>query len=314
MSSPQTSHTLDHNVPHTVSASANGEDFQQTLDTFWRQILACSALFVRLSNIKDTYGNDHRVCAQFNSRRKHSSFDIPNKSFRDQFEDIFASINDAVGGLFVNGNVEVFLDLGCAPGGFSKFLLEKNPGARGLGITLPGIPVIMDCTPLANTKRYLLKTGDITHLNFDARDSKFHPPPTRVDLEEGGYDLIIAGAFPTGQKVSTATRAILALSQLHAILSNIRPGGTCVVVANTTPFLWNAEMFAVLRRVFQNIQPAKHGKLHAIRSSCYFVCMNFNGDEAEVQSLKIAVKRALNRLKFVALDQEEDKVRLLTNS
>jgi len=301
----------DCNVSHAVATSTDSEDVQQSI--FERQITACSPIFQRLLAIKSRYGNNDRVSAQFDHRRNRyqSSFDIPQPYFRDQFETIFASINDALDGLFVDGNVEVFLDLGCAPGGFSKFIMENNPGARGLGITLPNIPVLIDDTPLANTNRYRLKKADITQLNFDAQDSTFHPPPSRVVLEENGYDLIIAGAFPTGQNVSATARATLALSQLHAILSNLQPGGTCVIVANTKPFLWNVEMFAVLRRVFQHIQPAKHDALHAIRSSCYFVCTNFNVDSGEALSLKRRVKSALNRLKLLDNSIEGDKDDLL---
>jgi hypothetical protein len=126
-----------------------------------------------------------------------------------------------------------------------------------------------------------------------------------VDLSKDGYDLIIAGAFPTRQTISAPARAILALSQLHAILSNLRPGATCVLIANTKLFLWNVEMFAVLRRVFGYIQPAKHRELHAIRSSCYFVCMGFMAttgiDDEQRQLLKRKVRCALEVLKTVEI-------------
>ncbi|CAF5074043.1 unnamed protein product, partial [Rotaria socialis] len=33
--------------------------------------------------------------------------------------------------------IKHFLDLGCAPGGFSRWIIENNPSCTGLGITLP---------------------------------------------------------------------------------------------------------------------------------------------------------------------------------
>ena len=111
--------------------------------------------------------------------------------------------------------------------------MENNSAARGLGITLFDIPIFTDGTPLADAMRYRLHKGDITMMNFDARSSKYCPPLARVNLEENGYDLIIAGAFPTMQEISAAARAILALSQLHAILSNLQSQGTCTLLWRT---------------------------------------------------------------------------------
>jgi hypothetical protein len=69
--------------------------------------------------------------------------------------------------------------------------------------------------------------------------------------------------------------ATLALAQLFAILSNLRPGGLAVIVANIKPFLWLIEIFRVLRQVFDCVEAAKGDKLHAVRSSAYFVCTGF---------------------------------------
>jgi FtsJ-like methyltransferase len=195
------------------------------------------------------------------------------------------------------------LDLGSAPGGFSKFVIENNLNVRGLGITLPSLVVLMDGTPLADLTRYRFEHRDLTMLNFNTQT--FQPPSTCVDLLKDGYDLIIAGTFPTGQTISAPARVILALSQLHVILSNLRPRATCVLIANTMLFLWNVEMFAVLRRVFGHIQPAKHRELHAIKCSCYFVCMGFMAttsiNNEQRQLLKRKVRCTLEVLKTVEI-------------
>lgn len=308
MSSIRAIHERKYGVPastpkrNNISERTNSEN--RSLCKFEGYMRTCSPIYRRIVAIKYNYGHNQRVSAEFENRRKQYRIHVPETLFRDQFEQIFAGINHAVGNLFTGDNVGVFLDLGCAPGGFSKFILDNNASARGLGITLSDIPIITEGTRLADAKRYRVQEGDITTLNFDARSSKYCPPSARVKLEATGYDLIIAGAFPTMQTASAVARATLALSQLHAILSNLQSQGTCIIVANTKPFLWNLEMFAVLRRVFVKIQPAKHGELHAIRSSCYFVCTRFDAEEA--LSLKRRVKWALDSLKARDI---EDKVR-----
>ncbi|KZP18090.1 hypothetical protein FIBSPDRAFT_603932 [Athelia psychrophila] len=256
-----------------------------------------SPVYQALQVVKHRCNHDQNVSAEFDRRRQRYHFNAPQTQFRDQFLTIFTDINLAVGKLFVDDNVHVFLDLGCAPGGFSKFILDNNSRARGMGVTLPGLPVVRDGA-LADESRYLVKEANLVELDFDRQSTTFRPPSRRIQLEKDGYDLIIAGAFPTGQQISFSDRATLALSQLHAVLSNLQAGGTCVLVANTKTFLWNAEMFAVLRRTFRQIVPAKHAELHAIRSSCYFVCTGFQPDVAEELSLKMRVKSALNTLKM----------------
>jgi hypothetical protein len=153
-------------------------------------------------------------------------------------------VDEQVGGLFSGRRVRAFLDLGCAPGGFSLFLLKNNPGARGVGVTLPGIPLVSHGRPLADPSRYQVQHRDITITNFDPMS--FTAPAQWLGLERGGYDMIIAGVFPTGQRISAIARARLAFTQLHTILCNLQEAATCVIVVNTKPLLWIAEMFGIL--------------------------------------------------------------------
>lgn len=297
--------THEHPVAPRLSTVA---DFKQSLGQFESKIYEYSSSLQRLRVIKRLYGTDTRVSEEFALRRSQYRFEAPQSMFRDQFEAIFADIDKTVGGVFSEGLIYKFLDLGCAPGGFSKYILDHNPDAQGLGITLSHIPVSLHGTSLADTDRYNVREGDLTELNFDtgSSKSKYIPPSARSkQLDPQGYGLIIAGAFATGLGgyATPASRATLALSQLGAILSTLQPRGTSVIVATTKPFLWNVEIFAVLRQVFDRIVPAKHSRLHAIRSSCYFVCIGFRKDVADKLSLGKKVKCALDRLK--ELDENE---------
>lgn len=296
---PSITLNMTHDSPISSPEGVDAETYGE-LNIFERRFLHTS-VYPRLRASKRGYGQDPRIDARFEVKKKRNNFRSLNSGPRDQFQAIFSAINDAVGGAFVGGNIKVFLDLGCAPGGFSKFVLENNPGARGLGITLPTIPLLQ--SGVLNSTRYRVDTDDITKINFDA----YRPPNKR--LEKTGYDLIIAGAFPTGMSITKVERATLALAQLHIMLSYLQDGGTCVMVAGTKAFLWSIEMFAVLRRVFQSVVPAKHGKIHADRSSCYFVCQGFRKGREEVGAMKGRVKRALEALKTV---DQIDEVRRLS--
>jgi len=59
----------------------------------------------------------------------------------------------------------VFLDVGCAPGGFSMKTLEENPQALGLGLTLPhylgGNPVFAELATQVPDAQYRIEYGDL---------------------------------------------------------------------------------------------------------------------------------------------------------
>jgi len=222
--------------------------------------------------------------------------------FRTQFEQTFRELSGKVrhGNVLSNDKVKTFLDLGCAPGGFSKFVLDNNQEAVGLGITLPdnaGIPVFIQGTCLEDKLRYRLELADITTVDLDAIRTMYPLPSGTPSFD--GYDLVIAGAFPTRQIIRRAKRATLALVQLYIILSHLRPGGSAVMVANTKPFLWLVEILGVLRKVFQSVEAAKGDKMHAVRSSAYFVCTGFLSptssieNDVDVPALKEQVSKAL---------------------
>lgn len=255
-----------------------------------------SPIFRSLRDIKRRYGTNDHVSEEFARRRSEYNFAQPQPLFRDQFEAIFGKIDDAIGGAFSEGVISKFLDLGCAPGGFSKYILDHNIDAEGLGITLPHIPMSVDGTSLAETRRYSVYEGDLTTVDFGCLPTSKSIQPK---LEHREYDVIIAGAFATGlsHKTTPQERAILALSQLYAVLTNLQPNGTSVILATTKPFLWNVDIFAILRKVFRSVTPAKHKYLHAVRSSCYFVCTGFNQEISDAQLLENKVKCALNKLK-----------------
>lgn len=97
-------------------------------------------------------------------------------------DDINTTLND----LLVN-SVNKWVDLGCAPGGFSSWVAQNNPKARGKGFTLSvedeGLPMLM----IPDASQFTLVYKDIT-------DTEGIKSMVKQD-EEGGVDLVVAAAI-----------------------------------------------------------------------------------------------------------------------
>lgn len=167
---------------------------------------------------------------------------------------------------------------------------------------------------LKESREMTFRTGDCYSPRDDSMESPSRDDSGSLDINmsEGhdGYDLVIAGAFPTLQgRVTLLRRSQLALSQLYIALTNTRPGGSCVMVCNTKTFSWIIELIGVLRRVFKSVAAMKGKTLHSRRSSCYLVCQGFEeisdeerenegwGEGVDVEEYKQRVRDVLGWVK-----------------
>lgn len=212
------------------------------------------------------------------------------------FSRAFSDINEQLPNHpFGDDKVKTFLDLGFSPGGFSSWLIENNPLYRGgLGITLPDAKAAYArpdenkvwAAKALKSRNYGMRFGDINEFVEGCINEGKEPwinlkvnsdtLGIGLDTRHEGYDLVIAGAFPTLEgRIPILRRAQLALSQLYIVLTNTRPGGSCVMVCNTKTFSWILEVIGVLRRAFESVTALKGKLLHSTRSSCYLVCQGF---------------------------------------
>ncbi|CUA77263.1 hypothetical protein RSOLAG22IIIB_12649 [Rhizoctonia solani] len=137
---------------------------------------------------------------------------------------------------FVTG--KRFLDLGCCPGGFSTYVLNKLPDVLGDGVSLPvqlgGHSLAI---PYSLRTRFTVHWGDITRFNHALEHNgsgKFNglaPFPVLPNT----YDLVIAdGHRPPvflrqlGREHSYA-RDLLLVSQLLAAIRAVKVGGSVLV-------------------------------------------------------------------------------------
>ncbi|KAJ3158280.1 hypothetical protein HDU86_002989 [Geranomyces michiganensis] len=307
-------------------------------DFFHAHLHTLSPLLQDLEALKAEFESDTNVERMFASNRAHSAAitikplevsarppntaetNVPSSHFANQFKGAMDEVDAQSGGKLRDGGVKVFLDLGCAPGGFSKWVLEQNPEAKGLGVTLPpevgGLPMIMEGV-LQDDSRYGCIYRDVT--DRPAEISYAHPPGAK-DRSAGCIppqcDLVIAGSIYRDEHTADPSRTgpppvrqrarqQLVFSQLLAALRNLKRGGTLVLVSNMKPHLHNLEILCFLKEMFATLVPVKPKQVHTIRSSFYLVALDFNLDAAKARD---AFARLEANLETIACADDEKGV------
>ena len=174
-----------------------------------------------------------------------------------------------------------FLDIACAPGGFSQYLLDHFPQSEGFGITLPethgGFPLAIQAHP---PSRYKV-------CYFDLLSPPMHPNPILPD----SVDLVIGDAqyFPRSQEASdsyigrmagtvTGGRLGLLLREFIIALASLKSGGVFIfrfvgwekIHANIL------RLFFLCFDLFDSVQPFKSEYQHTADCTFYAVCSKFN--------------------------------------
>lgn len=191
-----------------------------------------------------------------------------------------------------------FLDIACAPGGFSQYLLDYYQHAVGYGITLPekcgGFPVTI------KSDRYWLSYLDLLSHPLD-------PEPTAVNC----MDIVIGDAqyFPKtheaveeykGRKAGTITggRIGLLLREFVIAFESLRDGGVFIfrfvvwekVHANII------RLFFLCFDLFDHVKPFKSEYQHTADCTFYAVCSGFNRTKYESMNVATELKVAFARV------------------
>jgi 23S rRNA U2552 (ribose-2'-O)-methylase RlmE/FtsJ len=218
--------------------------------------------------------------------------------FRNQFRKVFQEMCTSVDSPLCEG-IDRFIDLGCAPGGFSKGVLGFNKHARGLGVTLPfdehGLPMIMEDWTDNERARYELCEFNLLHLpkDFDIRVKSF--------LSGNRCDLVICGAVyrdsttlqpqdtvPSNHstRIGPTCRTILRLRQLSIAFRYLKKGGALVSVAKLNISVITIKTLLFLRSHFAHVSGVKSPTLHGGRSTYYLVCQGFQlGYEEKIEAI-----------------------------
>ncbi|KAH8103334.1 hypothetical protein BXZ70DRAFT_985344 [Cristinia sonorae] len=281
-------------------------------------IHARSPIFARLLDAKNTYRAHPAVEErfQYSRARQHATIDAPNYGFRVDFENVINFINGENGGFLQGNRVARFLDLGCAPGGFSNWILDTNLDARGVGVNLPDdeAKIKLDDTAChLRGPRYQVILEDVIRWAKSCVAEGTNPTlrlaritaVSGVDPINGSFDLVLGGAFPTMQAFFPWWhRTQLSFSQVFIAFSCLREGGSFILVTSSKPYRSLIELLALLRLSFATVTACK-GPSHKTRSSSYLVCRGFHsqGRRTAINSLRSALMKLDN---FSRLPPEND--------
>ncbi|KAI0793578.1 hypothetical protein C8Q74DRAFT_1215152 [Fomes fomentarius] len=199
-----------------------------------------------------------------------------------------------------------FLDVGCAPGGFSFYVLRKNSWACGTGITLPesagGHAFLLD---RRYRRKYKLIEQDI--LQYNLTPNAPHTSPQRlpdnllkrfplVMLDGHALRTYRHGINMTPDELKAAHgvyRDRLLVSQLIIALEAVSPGGTILIRLSHIECFPAAQLIYMLDALADSIVVHKPRVMHAMRGTFYVIAKGVNGESARA-ALR---ERYLDRLK-----------------
>ncbi|KAI0365199.1 hypothetical protein BV20DRAFT_973507 [Pilatotrama ljubarskyi] len=180
-----------------------------------------------------------------------------------------------------------FLDVGCAPGGFSACVLEKNRHATGVGLTLPASAggyafALQPC----HRRRYRVVYQDILLYRLHGlpgTDSEQADTQTFPEHLHRRFSLIILDAhalriYPTcsnsleeEKSARAAYRDSLLIAQFIIALSSVRPGGTIVAKLSHVECFPAAHLVYMLDAISDSLVLHKPRMLHSNRGTFYAI-------------------------------------------
>lgn len=204
----------------------------------------------------------------------------------------------------------VFLDIACAPGGFSQYLLDHFPLSQGYGITLPQTLGGFHMAVHANLpSRFQL-------CYFDLLSPPMAPSPqidSPVDIAIGDAQYLPRSQEALeeykGRKAGTVTggRLGLLLGEFVIALSALKEGGSFIFRF----VVWEKVHSNILRlfflcfELFESVRPFKSEYQHTADCTFYAVCTGFKRKryvELDIEThLKIAYARVVLSPAFAAV-------------
>ncbi|KAM0795671.1 hypothetical protein BDR22DRAFT_825810 [Usnea florida] len=281
-----------------------------------------SAIFRDLVKLQSDVWNDPQAAAYFKGLRK--KVDNPRKEDQLAFFLLMVKIGDEIdaasgGGLSLQNSHAQVLDLGMAPGGFTRSVQKRNQHAYVCAFTLPpelgGHEIIHYEDPRVNRM-----FGDITMLHQELRITdlpKDHPEFSKLDdslLWSGKtFDLI----FCDGQALRThqpyiaehrrqveATR--LTVSQLILAMQRIKSGGTLIVTLHKFGTYDTIKIVSIFDRAAK-IQVFKPVSAHTKNGTFYLIAKEVQPGHPEVVAALKEWKRIWKALTFPVIDETKNE-------
>jgi len=196
----------------------------------------------------------------------------------------------------VHGNLEdyipedgfTFLDCGCAPGGFSRFLLDDPRCRNGYGVTLPsssgGFPMRLRCN------NFFMQQGDL----FEIGQEDFLAREVNVAICDAQYmrNNVSWGDKYSGVRCRSKQHGVwsLLLKQFWLALTRLLQGGILIFRfgwrdpgPEDPATIWykkiTLRLFTILIDLFDQVSEVKSDYFNALQSSFYVCCMGFDAQK-----------------------------------
>jgi 23S rRNA U2552 (ribose-2'-O)-methylase RlmE/FtsJ len=183
------------------------------------------------------------------------------------------------------------LDMCMAPGGFLAKVLEKNPGASALGLSLPvsqgGHKMLLPKSP-----NMTIDFLDITMLAADMGVTEIpieHPDTGNMLPQRFKPHQLFELVLCDGQVLRTHTRAAyrekrearrLTITQLAIGLEHVQSGGTMIVLLHKVEAVDTVSLLYTFSK-FSEVKLFKPTKHHAKRSSFYMIATKIQSQHRE---------------------------------
>ncbi|KAK0196357.1 hypothetical protein F5146DRAFT_1217466 [Armillaria mellea] len=196
-----------------------------------------------------------------------------------------------------------FLDLGCCPGGFSSYILDTNPRATGVGVSLSpqegGHPFLMD--------ENLLNRYSIMFANM----AKFELGPDSdlalLPIPANSFDLVVMDAHHLRNQPHMAADKLY-ISQIILGLRAVKIGGSVVLKLHRIESEFTARLLYLLDKVSWKIRTFKPLIMHKDRGSFYLIARGVGFDNLRRLSLQrqTLLMHAMNSLQTVWVNLGEE--------
>ncbi|KAK0183662.1 hypothetical protein F5146DRAFT_1008584 [Armillaria mellea] len=196
-----------------------------------------------------------------------------------------------------------FLDLGCCPGGFSSYILDTNPRATGVGVSLSpqegGHPFLMD--------ENLLNRYSIIFANM----AKFELGPDSdlalLPIPANSFDLVVMDAHHLRNQPHMAADKVY-ISQIILGLRAVKIGGSVVLKLHRIESEFTARLLYLLDNVSWKIRTFKPLTMHKDRGSFYLIARGVGFDNLGRLSVQrqTLLRHAMNSLRTVWVNFGEE--------